>query len=113
MSRATPALRHPLVTAALIAGVIALMIPTVLAVMQVGFFGIFASITDSWASVQIFVDLFIVCVLAIVWMVIDARARGRIVWPWVVVTLIAGGFGPLGYLLVGQFRPSAPQSPID
>jgi len=66
---------------------------------QVGYLGIFAAGLDNPGALQILVDLIIACTLAIAWIVADARARGRNPWPWVVVTLAAGSFGPLGYLL--------------
>ena len=46
-----------------------------------------------------FSDLVVSSVLIVIWMVSDARARGLNAWPFVVVTLLAGSFGVLFYLL--------------
>lgn len=77
------------------------------AVMDVGYLGIFDYHRHSSAGWQVITDLVIVCTLAIFWMVSDALKTGRNPWPYVVVTLAAGSFGPLFYLLVGEFRRSA------
>ncbi len=50
-------------------------------------------------ALQILADVVIVCCLAIAWMVQDARDRGVAVWPYVLITLTAGSFGPLLYLI--------------
>lgn len=65
-----------------------------------GFMGIFASITTSWGSMQIYADLFISLTIIMFWMHRDARTQGRNPWPWIVATLVVGVFGPLVYLLV-------------
>ncbi|MDO8963608.1 MAG: DUF2834 domain-containing protein [Coriobacteriia bacterium] len=77
---------------------------TVMALWQYGVGGVFASIVQSRASLQIYLDLFILCVFAIVWMRRDSRETGRRFWPWAILTLAAGSFGPLLYLLVGAVR---------
>ena len=59
----------------------------------------FLSITNSYGSMQIFADLAIALVLVMVWMWHDAKNIGRNVWPWIALTLVAGSFGPLLYLL--------------
>ena len=69
------------------------------AVHVVGYFGILAAGMDGWGAVQIFFDLVIVCALACVWMVGDGQRKGLNPWPYVAVTLLAGCFGPLLYLL--------------
>ena len=61
---------------------------------------------------QVLVDLVIVCALAIIWMLKDARESGITVWPFIVVTLAAGAFGPLFYLVARELRASAPQSTV-
>ena len=62
--------------------------------------GIFGSITSSWGSLQIFVDLVIALTFVMVWMYRDAKAQGRNPWPWIVATFAVGAFSPLAYLLV-------------
>lgn len=82
-------------------GVIVLLfgVLTVYAVAQVGYWGIFEYHWHSPAGWQVITDLVIVCGLAIVWMVLDAKKIGRNPWPFVLITLAAGAFGPLSYLL--------------
>lgn len=70
------------------------------AVWKEGVAGIFASITSSYGSMQIFADLVIALVLVMIWMWRDAKRAGRNIWPWIVLTLAAGAFGPLFYLLM-------------
>ena len=69
------------------------------AVVEVGYLGIFAAATHNAGAVQVFVDLAIVCALACIWMFFDTRTRQLNPWPFIVVTLLAGCFGPLLYLL--------------
>lgn len=75
---------------------------TIYAVANVGYLGIFDYHRHSPAGWQVFVDLVIALVLILVWMVRDARAKGRTLWPFVLLTLAAGSFGPLLYLLLGK-----------
>lgn len=70
-----------------------------IALWQHGYLGIFASGFKNTASMQVFADLVIALGLATIWMWRDARANGRAIWPWMALTLVAGSFGPLGYLL--------------
>lgn len=69
------------------------------AMNEVGYVGIFMSPLQGLASMQIFVDLVIALTLVLVWMWRDAKATGRSIWPWMLVTLALGSFGPLLYLL--------------
>lgn len=77
------------------------------AVWKEGVVGIFSSITNSYGSMQIFADLVIALVLVMVWMWHDAKNMGRNVWPWIALTLVAGSFGPLLYLLTRKNANSA------
>lgn len=79
---------------------------TVTAIWLEGFGGIFGSITNSLGSMQIFIDLIIALLLVMVWMWRDAKQKERNIWPWLVLTLIAGSFGPLLYLITDQMKPS-------
>lgn len=59
-------------------------------------------------ALQVLLDLVIACALISAWMVGDARARGLNPWPFVAVTLAAGSFGPLFYLLWRERRVATP-----
>ena len=72
---------------------------TLHALLQVGYIGIFESVMVNAGSWQVLVDLVIACLLISVWMIADARARGATVWPFILLTLTGGSFGPLLYLL--------------
>ncbi len=74
------------------------------AVGDVGYIGIFTGQFGDWGRLQVLVDLVIVCGLAMIWMVADARRRGTSPWPYLLVTLLAGSFGPLLYLLQREWR---------
>ena len=69
------------------------------ALWEVGYVGIFTASLANAGTLQVFCDLVVTSVLAMLWMVNDARGRGLNAWPFVVVTLLAGSFGPLLYLL--------------
>ena len=77
------------------------------ALYEVGYLGIFQAGLVGPGAMQVLADLVIVCGLACVWMVADARARGANPWPYVLITLAAGSFGPLLYLLQRQRRASS------
>jgi hypothetical protein len=72
---------------------------TAVALLDVGYLGILLPHFQSWGAAQVFFDLVVVAALACVWMVHDARSRGRNPWPFVMLTLIAGCFGVLFYLI--------------
>lgn len=69
------------------------------AVWQHGIVGIFAWQLQNTAGLQVLVDLVIALGLFCVWMWRDATANGRRPLPWLLLTLAAGSFGPLLYLL--------------
>lgn len=77
---------------------------TAAALWQHGYWGILAPHFQSVGGGQVLADLVIALSLVMVWMWRDARASGRNIWPWLVLTLVAGSFGPLGYLLTRRIR---------
>jgi hypothetical protein len=72
------------------------------ALWQHGYWGILAPHFQSFGAGQVLADLVIALTLAVVWMWRDAKATGRNIWPWIIVTLVAGSFGPLIYLLTSK-----------
>jgi drug/metabolite transporter (DMT)-like permease len=74
---------------------------TAWALMNGGITGILAfhKTPGGW---QVFVDLVIALLLLLSFLVPHARANGRNPWPWVIVTLAMGSFGPLLYLASGS-----------
>jgi len=70
------------------------------AVAKVGYIGIFAYHLPSPAGWQVLTDLVIALLLILTWMLRDASRNGRTAWPYVVITLLLGSFGPLLYLLL-------------
>ncbi len=86
---------------------------TSLALADVGYFGILEPHFHSWGGAQVFADLVIVCVLSCVWMHYDARERGISAWPFILITLVAGSFGPLLYLAARELRATARRPPSE
>ena len=71
-----------------------------------GYWGLFEPALHSLASAQVLADLVIALALFSIWLWRDASNHGRNPWPWLVLTLAAGSFGPLLYLL---FAPRGQQ----
>jgi len=69
------------------------------ALWQHGYWGIIAPHFQSSGAGQVFADLVIALSLVMIWIARDAKATGRAAWPWILLTLVTGSFGPLGYLL--------------
>lgn len=84
--------------------IIGFSVLSALAVMEVGYFGILKPHFQSWGGAQVSVDLVILAVLACVWMVRDARQSGVSPWPFILITLVAGSFGPLLYMVTRELR---------
>lgn len=84
---------------------LAILIPftllSVYAVSKVGYIGIFTYHLHSPAGWQVFTDLVIAIFLLMSWMIHDGRKRGRVVWPYLLISLFLGSFGPLLYIIMG------------
>jgi hypothetical protein len=74
---------------------------------QVGYWGIWINNLNHPAGQQALADLTISLSMVMVWIWRDAKATGRNVWPWIIVTLAAGSFGPLIYLLTRKSTTDA------
>ncbi|RZM77933.1 DUF2834 domain-containing protein [Leptolyngbya iicbica] len=64
-----------------------------------GYLGILMPHFQSFGAGQVFADLVIALGLVMIWMWQDAQKMQRNPWPWLGITLVAGSFGPLLYLL--------------
>jgi hypothetical protein len=91
----------------LVVVIVGFSVLSAVALMDAGYIGVFLSPFHSWSGTQIFTDLAIMCVLACIWIVIDARERGLSAWPFILITLAGGSFGPLLYLVVREIRSNA------
>jgi hypothetical protein len=89
----------------LILVLVAFSVLSALALRQHGYLGIFELQFRTFGGAQVLADLVIALLLVMLWMWRDARATGRNPWPWLALTLAAGSFGPLLYLL-GRRRAS-------
>lgn len=76
---------------------------------EVGYLGIWQAGLASLGAQQVLLDLVVMSciVMGLLWQ--DAQRTGRAFWPYALITLAAGSFGPLLYLLL---RPTqAPTQP--
>lgn len=69
-------------------------------ILQLGYVGLWMSLFDHLGGRQAVADLMIACTLLLGFLWRDARQHGRRFWPYAVLTLAAGSFGPLLYLLL-------------
>jgi hypothetical protein len=92
---------------ALVAVTVAFAVLTAVALADVGYLGIFEPHFQSWGAAQVLADLVILAMLSCLWMLADSRTSGIPAWPFVVVTIFAGSFGPLLYLIVRARRAPA------
>ena len=91
----------------LVAAIIFLSFITCLALRDFGYIGLVKHELSTYAGMQVLLDLVIALVLVLIWMYRDAKKIGRQFVPWLILTLIAGSFGPLLYLLTRNSKPKA------
>lgn len=77
-------------------------------VWDLGYLGMWQSLLDGQASRQALVDLVITSLLLLGLLWRDAQQTGRRFWPYVLLTLASGAFGPLLYLLLAPAPQAAP-----
>lgn len=73
---------------------------TMYAMWEVGYLGIWQAGMSSVGAWQVLLDLVVMSLIALGFIWRDAQRTGRTVWPYAVLTLAAGSFGPLLYLLL-------------
>ncbi|MBO9688996.1 MAG: DUF2834 domain-containing protein [Mitsuaria chitosanitabida] len=73
---------------------------------ELGYLGLWKALLAGPASRQALADLMIASVLLLGFLWRDARQHGRRFWPYALITLAAGSFGPLLYLLLAP-KPAA------
>lgn len=67
-------------------------------VAEHGLSGLVPILREGWGQ-QLFVDLVIALLVALSWMVPEARTKGINPWPYVAGTVVLGSIGVLGYLV--------------
>ncbi|HEY9107023.1 MAG TPA: DUF2834 domain-containing protein [Roseateles sp.] len=81
------------------------------AMWEVGLLGIWQAGMASVGAWQVLLDLVVMSGVALGFIVRDARQTGRKVWPFAVLTIAAGSFGPLLYLLLAPSRGASGTAP--
>ena len=74
-------------------------------IAELGYLGLWQALLSNLAGWQVVLDLLIASVLLLGFLWRDAQRSGRRFWPYVLLTLAAGSFGPLLYLLLAP-RPT-------
>ncbi|MBW8846677.1 MAG: DUF2834 domain-containing protein [Burkholderiales bacterium] len=73
---------------------------TMAAMWQVGYVGIWQAGLANWGAAQVLADLVMMSLVVLFFLQRDAQVHGRKLWPYALITLAAGSFGPLLYLLL-------------
>lgn len=77
-------------------------------IWELGYVGLWQAGMANIGTWQVLLDLVIMSALALGWMARDARRTGRRLWPYALITVAAGSFGPLLYLLLAPRTAAAP-----
>ena len=80
---------------------------TMYVMWQVGYLGIWQAGMASPGAWQVLLDLVVMSCIALGFIWRDAQRTGRTVWPFAVLTIAAGSFGPLLYLLLSPRESGA------
>jgi hypothetical protein len=72
------------------------------AMWQVGYLGIWQAGMASVGAWQVLLDLVVMSFITLGFIWRDAKRTGRTVWPFALLTIAAGSFGPLLYLLLSR-----------
>lgn len=75
---------------------------------ELGYAGLWQACMANIGTWQLLLDFVIMSVLAVGWMARDARRTGRTLWPYALITVTAGSFGPLLYLLLAPRERTVP-----
>lgn len=81
------------------------------AMWQVGYVGIWQAGLSSVGALQVLLDLVVMSCLALGFIWRDARRTGRTAWPYALLTVAAGSFGPLLYLLLAPAAHGQERAP--
>lgn len=73
---------------------------TLYAMWQVGYLGIWQAGMANVGAWQVLLDLVVMSCITLGFLWRDAQRTGRSFWPFALITLAAGSFGPLLYLLL-------------
>lgn len=75
---------------------------TFYAIYKVGYWGVIDNQLHNPAGWQVFADLIIACVLLLTLIWPDAKKTGRNIWPYLIITVFLGSFGPLLYIVMAR-----------
>jgi RsiW-degrading membrane proteinase PrsW (M82 family) len=92
----------------MVLGWLAIAALTVNAIVHDGLSLAYRVFTDSASSALVMTDLIVELILISVFIYWDSRRRGKNPVGWIVVTLILGAIGSLGYLLLRARDKTAP-----
>jgi hypothetical protein len=80
---------------------------TLWVIATVGYADFFRQALSTPVGIQLVIDLVLSLTLALTWMRGDAKTSGVPFAPYLVVTLVLGSAGPLGYLVHRELRARA------
>jgi hypothetical protein len=67
---------------------------------------------SSWDTAQVIIDLYVMALLAIVWMYKDCKSRNKSLYYWMTFTFLTLVFVSIGPLLYLSLRPSEQQGKV-